>query len=77
MMNTKSKEYPNHVEVHVKPEIDDHSNVWLYAVYYGDSLMYIGTTTQTIEERKAQQHDDKFHRWLTTIEHDDVDFKRI
>ena len=43
--------------------------------------MYVGTTTQTISERKEQhfndEHDDKFHKWLKTIDHDDVDFKSI
>ena len=77
----KSKEYPNHVEVIVKPKIEVYSNVWFYTVYHEGILMYIGTTTQTIQQRKEQHinddHDDKFHKWLKTINHEDVEFESI
>ena len=43
--------------------------------------MHIGTTTQDIDERIEQHfndnHDDKFHRWLKQINHNDIDVKRI
>jgi hypothetical protein len=77
----KSKEYPNHVEVDVKPKMVDYSHVLFYAVYFDSSLMYVGTTTQTIDDRKQQHfndgHDDKFHKWLKTIDNDDVEFESI
>ena len=78
---SKSKEYPNHVEVNVKPKIEVYSNVWFYTVYHEGRLMYIGTTTQTIQQRKEQHinddHDDEFHKWLKTIDHDGVEFESI
>ena len=71
------KEYPNEVMINVEPEISDYSHVLFYGVYdkHGN-LIYIGTTTQSIDERVEQQRTDnstdKFHLWLRTVNKDDV-----
>ena len=65
----------------VIPKQNDCSNVSFYAVWYEDVLMYVGTTTQEIDDRMEQHfkdnHDDKFHQWLKQINHADIVVKRI
>ena len=75
------KTYPNHIMLDVIPKQNDCSNVSFYAVWYEDVLMYVGTTTQEIDDRMEQHfkdnHDDKFHQWLKQINHADIVVKRI
>ena len=56
----QSKQYPKEVIINVEPEISDYSHVLFYGVYdKTENLMYIGTTTQSIEERMVQHYKDK------------------
>ena len=53
-----------------------------YGVYdKTENLMYIGTTTQSIEERMVQHYKDKatdqFHEWLRTVSKDDIVVKSM
>ena len=78
----QSKQYPKEVIINVEPEISDYSHVLFYGVYdKNDTLMYIGTTTQSIEERMEQHYKDKatdkFHVWLRTVSKDDIVVKSM
>ena len=53
-----------------------------YGVYdKTENLMYIGTTTQSIEERMEQHFKnkatDQFHVWLKTVSKDDIVVKSM
>ena len=53
-----------------------------YGVYdKTENMMYIGTTTQSIEERMVQHYKDKatyqFHVWLRTVSKDDIVVKSM
>ena len=72
----QSKEYPKEVVLDVAPTVSDYSYVLFYGVYEDGVLMYIGTTTQSIEERMGQHYTDKstdkFHEWLRNSHKDDI-----
>ena len=55
---------------------------FFYGVYdKNDTLMYLGTSTQRIEERMEQHYKDKatdkFHAWLRTVSKDDIVVKSM
>ena len=75
----QSKEYPHQVIINTELKTDDYSKIWFYSVWYKaikEYPMYIGSTSQTIEERMEQHYNDKandkFHKWLRNTPRDDV-----
>ena len=70
------KKYPDQVYINTELKTDDYSKIWFYSVWYENKLIYIGSTSQTIEQRMEQHYNDKsndkFHKWLRNTNRDDV-----
>ena len=71
------KKYPDNVMLDPKQKCEGELDMILYGVYFGDELVYIGTTSRTLEERKIEHlesdRNDKFHKALR--DEVDVEFK--